>query len=86
MESFANIGRELGCTRSNINQTVKRALEKLYKNMKKQGITEGPYDTFEILATVFDLQSQKDVNKLYKSFPQWIQEEIKKDVGNPANM
>ena len=84
MKACTKISEELGCTRANIGQTVKRALVKIYKEISKQKIAYSPYEKFELMVNILELTEQEEISTLYKDLPMWIKEEIKNDtIKNP---
>ena len=84
--SASEIAKIDGTTRSNINQTLKRALKKVYKNVylpmtkSKECPNGSPYDAFEFMTQFFQLTSEYDINEFYKTLPHDIKEDIKNDA------
>lgn len=80
LRSQSEIGKELGCTRANVSQSLKRSLKKMYKTVLKEKIVHSPFEAFEYLTDFLNLQCEDDINEFYKTLPSEIKEEIKNDA------
>jgi hypothetical protein len=85
--TFSEIGKELGFSHTMAERITRKALEKVYKRVINNGITEkkirlSPFEALVTIARTFDLDtsSPKDLDVLYHSFPTPIKEEIKQDA------
>ncbi len=80
-KSCAEIAEEMNTTRQNINQTLKRALEKFYdKALYKYKLSERPYEILSIMIDQFNISSKEDVDEFYKILPERIKEEVQNDI------
>lgn len=84
--SAAEIARIDGTTRANVNQTIKRGLKRIYKEIylpmtkSKENPTGSPYDAFEFMTAFFNLNYEEDINEFFKTLPNDMKEEIKRDA------
>ena len=77
--SGAEIAKEMGITRQAVSNTLKRALEKMYKGMKKDGNTS-PFETAANIAVGLSIgDSGEDWKKFFNLFPPAIRKEIEED-------
>ena len=78
--SGAQIAKELGITRQAVSQTIKRALAKMYKALKKENKTS-PFETAANIAIGLEMgDDDADWKKFYKLFPPAIRKEIEDDA------
>lgn len=82
--SAADIARELNCTRANANQTIKRALRKVYKGILKEKIADNPFDALQFMSDYLGMETQEDINELFKILPEDIKEKVKNNA--PGHM
>lgn len=80
MNSQAEIARQLNCTRANVGQMLKRSINKMYKNILKEKLANSPFEAFEYLTAILELEQEDDINEFYNTMPKKIQEEIKEDA------
>lgn len=78
--SQTEISKNIGCSRANVGQTLRRALKKMYYKTLKENLADTPYEAFEFIANSMNLQMQEDINELYKEMPIEIKKEIAKDA------
>lgn len=79
-KSCAEIAEELGTTRQNTNQVLKRGISKIYNKMlyEKQ-ITSSPTETVTELLKFFEVESEDDTHQFLKILPENIKQEVQKD-------
>lgn len=80
LRSQAEIGKELGCTRANVGQSLRRSMRKMYKKILKEKFAESPFEAFEYLTAMLDLHNEYDISEFYDTLPKNIKEEIKEDA------
>lgn len=80
LRSQAEISRELNCTRANVGQSLRRSIQKMYKNILKENLANSPFEAFEYLTGFLNLHGEDDINEFYKTMPKDIQEEIRNDA------
>lgn len=79
-KSCAEIAEELGSTRQNTAQILKKSLKKVYNKMlHEHGITSSPTETLEEMITFFQIQDEEDIQEFFKLLPNDIKEEIESD-------
>jgi len=77
--SGAEIAAELGITRQAASQTIKRALAKMYKGMKKENGTS-PFETAVNMAIGLEMgDDPADWKKFFKLFPPNVRKEVEDD-------
>lgn len=83
-KSCAEIAEELGTTRQNANQVLKRGLTKLYNKMLyERQITHSPSETLKEILNFFEVTEKEDLDEFYKILPNKIKEEVKNEYENP---
>lgn len=80
LRSQAEISRELNCTRANVGQSLRRSIQKIYKNILKENLANSPFEAFEFLTGFLNLYGEEDINEFFKTMPKNMQEEIKNDA------
>ena len=71
---------EIGTTRQYENSTLRSALGKLYKGLKKMNPEMTPFEIVNALRNYYGVISTEDVEMFFNSFPKNIREEIKASV------
>lgn len=80
IRSQAEISRELNCTRANVGQSLRRSIQKMYKNILKENLASSPFEAFEFLTGFLNLDGEEDINEFFKTLPKNIQEEVREDA------
>jgi hypothetical protein len=78
--SGAEIEKELGVTRQNVSQILKRALNKCYIHVKKMDGNMSPFEIANYMAQMFDIQKSDDLDKFFSLFPPKLKEIIKESA------
>jgi predicted DNA-binding protein YlxM (UPF0122 family) len=77
MKEGTEIARELGVTRQAVSNTLKRAMSKFYKEVKKM---DKDMDPFEVSCSMLHMlgvgNNVEDIRKFYNLFPPDIRNEI----------
>ena len=79
-KSCAEIAEELGTSRQNTNQVLKRGMAKVYNKMlHERQITSSPTETLTELLRFFGVEHEEDTQEFFKILPETIKQEIKDD-------
>lgn len=84
LKSQAQISRELNCTRANVGQSLRRSINKMYRNILNKKLANRPFEAFEYLTEFLNLHTAEDINEFFSTMPREIQEEIRSDVAEKA--
>lgn len=77
MKTIQEIAYEIGTSKQNVNQILKRAMRKLYNRTKKiLGESWNPFESVLWLAKIFEIDQEKDLHNLFQAFPDDIKKEI----------
>lgn len=76
----AEIGKELGITRQAVSNTLKRAMKKVFLEMKKEGGNTSDFETAVNMMVGLGVDDM-DVNNFFKLFPP----DIRKKIEDSAN-
>ena len=84
-KSCAEIADELGTSRQNTNQVLKRALGKLYNKMLyEHKITSSSTETLGEIIKFFQINTDDDVEEFYKLLPNKIKQEVWQEHGQES--
>lgn len=78
----AQIARELGITRQAVSNNLKRAMSKVYAEVKKTEKGWGPFETAVAMSQMFGVEqdSPEELKKFFKLFPPKLRKEIEQDA------
>jgi predicted transcriptional regulator len=78
----AQIARELGITRQAVSNNLKRAMTKVYAEVKKMESSWGPFEVAVAMSQMFGVEqdSPEELKKFFKLFPPKIRKEIEQDA------
>lgn len=78
----AQIARELGITRQAVSQNLKRAMSKVYADVKKTESGWGPFESAVAMSQMFGVEqdSPEELKKFFKLFPPKVRKEIEQDA------
>jgi predicted DNA-binding protein YlxM (UPF0122 family) len=78
----AQIARELGITRQAVSNNLKRAISKVYAEVKKTESGWGPFESAVAMSQMFGVEqdSPEELKKFFKLFPPKIRKEIEEDA------
>jgi len=78
----AQIARELGITRQAVSNNLKRAMTKVYAEVKKTEKGWGPFETAVAMSQMFGVEqdSPEELKKFFKLFPPKLRKEIEADA------
>jgi predicted DNA-binding protein YlxM (UPF0122 family) len=78
----AQIARELGITRQAVSNNLKRAMTKVYTEVKKTESSWGPFEVAVAMSQMFGVEqdSSEELKKFFKLFPPKVRKEIEKDA------
>lgn len=78
----AQISRELGITRQAVSNNLKRAMSKVYVEVKKTESSWGPFEVAVAMSQMFGVEqdSPEELKKFFKLFPPKVRKEIEKDA------
>jgi len=78
----AQIARELGITRQAVSNNLKRAISKVYAEVKKTESGWGPFEAAVAMSQMFGVEqdSPEELKKFFKLFPPKIRKEIEEDA------
>lgn len=78
----AQIARELGITRQAVSNNLKRAMTKVYADVKKIEKSWGPFEVAVAMSQMFGVEqdSQEELKKFFKLFPPKLRKEIEQDA------
>lgn len=80
-KSCAEIGRELETTRSNVSQTLKRALTKVYnKILYEHELASRPTEALLLMLKHFNINNDEDAQEFFKILPKQIKSEVENDI------
>jgi len=84
----AEIARELKITTQAVSNTLKRAMAKVYDEVKKTDPEWGPFDRAVVMSQVFNVaqDSSEELKKFFKLFPPKIRKEIEADAAKKYNV
>lgn len=76
------IAEELGITRQAVSNTLKRAMTKVYNEVRKIYPGWSPFERATIMSQMFqkDKDSPEELRKFFKLFPPKIRKEIENDA------
>lgn len=75
--SGSEISRALGITRQAVSQALKRAMEKTYRGLLSEKITDNPIETVLFMREWFGVVDEEDIEQFFDLFPKDIQDEIR---------
>lgn len=76
-KSIQTIADEIGTSKQNVNQMLKRGMRKMYKTARKKfGAEETPFETAVTLAKMLKINKFKDLEHFFYDFPDDIRKEI----------
>lgn len=75
----AEIARELGVTRQNVSNTLKRAMKKIYKALLKDNKDWTPLDAAVSMSLYLE-RGEEDMKSFFKLFPPDVRKEIEADA------
>lgn len=78
----AEIGKELGISRQAVSNNLKRAMTKVYDEVKRSEPSWGPFETAVAMSQMFGVEqdSPEELKKFFKLFPPKIRKEIEADA------
>jgi len=78
----AEIARELNITRQAVSNNLKRAMTKVYDEIKRSEKSWGPFETATAMSQMFGVEqdSAEELKKFFKLFPPKIRKEIEADA------
>jgi len=78
----AQIARELGITRQAVSNNLKRAISKVYAEVKKSESSWGPFEAAVAMSQMFGVEqdSPEELKKFFKLFPPKLRKEIEADA------
>ncbi len=78
----AAIAKDLGITRQAVSNNLKRAMTKVYNEVRRNEKSWGPFDTAVAMSQMFgvDQDSAEELKKFFKLFPPKIRKQIEQDA------
>lgn len=78
----AQIARELGITRQAVSNNLKRAMSKVYAEVRKTEKSWGPFEVAVAMSQMFGVEqdSPEELKKFFKLFPPKLRKEIETDA------
>lgn len=76
-KTIYEIAGEIGTTKQNVNQMLKRAMRKIYKNSKN--LLGNEYSPFEVavhISQMLKIKNEKDFQHFFWDFPEDVRKEI----------
>jgi len=80
--TVAQIARELGITRQAVSNNLKRAMSKVYVEVRNTEKSWGPFEVGVAMSQMFGVEqdSQEELKKFFKLFPPKLRKEIETDA------
>ena len=78
--SIQMIAADLGTSRQYIDQTIKRAMRKVFKGVSLMNPDSSPFEVTLIIAKMFKVVQDADFEKFFTDFPEDIRRKIMADA------
>jgi len=76
-KTIYEIAEEIGTSKQNVNQMLKRGMRKIYNNTKNLlGKDHSPFETIVCLSQILGIKNQKDFSHFFFDFPEDVRSEV----------
>lgn len=82
----SEIARELGVSRQAVSQILKKAIDKVYKGLMNENITESPLQTVMFMRDWFGVEAKEDIKQFIDLLPREVYKEVKLDMQKMLGM
>jgi thiamine pyrophosphate-dependent acetolactate synthase large subunit-like protein len=79
-QSIIQIAGDMQVTRQYVDQTLKRAMRKVYKGFKRLNPDSSPFEIVIIISKAFKISQTKDFEKFFTDFPEDVRKEVMEDA------
>ena len=77
---LSDIAKKNNVSKANVSQLLKKGMEKIYKQTIRNNLADGPFQAYEYLINLFNIDYESGAHEFFNAFPKNIQEKIKRDV------
>ena len=78
--SIIQIAGDLQVTRQYVDQTLKRAMRKVFKKVKDMNPDCKPFEVVILISKMFKISQAKDFEKFFTDFPEDVRKEVMADA------